>query len=232
MAHVTTLLAKAGHIYRTEGWGSLLRATFLFTLHLFYVSWVHQVYASVLEEDQSLRNNNLAPPLDDVTHMFLSTNEQVDDVEARGYEFRSVVRDSRAMLNAGATAACVFVGKELGNVVWVATTQQAMDSLKEAPFTVDFAGGECWTGRAWTNPKYRGSGLFSYADIKSRRRQLEQGIRVSKWALGEQNMPSKSIAARIGATVCGEGRYRRILWWSSWKERALGEGGQCRGQAL
>jgi len=222
MAHVTALLARARHIYRTEGWASLLRGTFLFALHLFYVRWVHQVYASVLENDPSLRGDDLTPALEDVTHMFLSTNEEVDDVEARGYEFRSLVLDSRAMLDAGATAACVFVGKELGNVVWVATTQQAMDSLKEAPFTVDFAGGECWTGRAWTNPKYRRSGLFSYGDIESRRRQLEQGIRVSKWALGEQNIPTKTIAARIGATVCAEGRYRRILWWKSWKERPLG----------
>jgi hypothetical protein len=222
MTDVTPLLARAKDIYRTEGWTSLLRGTFLFALHLLYVRWVQQVYASVLEHDQSLSNHNLAPPLDDVTHMFLSTNEEVDDVEARGYELRSVVRDAGAMLDAGATAACVFVGKELGNVVWVATTQQAMDSLKEAPFTVDFAGGECWTGRAWTNPRYRQAGLFSYADIKSRRRQLEQGIRVSKWALGEHNIPSKRIAARIGATPCAEGRYRRVLWWRSWKEIPLG----------
>ena len=183
--------------------------------------------ASVLENDHSLRGDDLTLALEDVTHMFLSTNEEVDDVEARGYEFRSLVRDSRAMLDAGATAACVFIGKELGNVVWVATTQQAMDSLKEARFTVDFASGECWTGRAWTNPKYRGSRLFSYADIKSRRRQLEQGIRVSKWALGEQNIPAKAIAARIGATVCAEGRYRRILWWESWKETPLAGGERC-----
>jgi len=223
MTDVTPLLARAKHIHRTEGWASLLRRALLFALQLFYTRQVYQVYASVLEHDRSLRGDSLKPPLDDVTHMFLSTNEEVDDVEAGGYEFRSLVRDAGAMLDAGATAVCVFVGEELGNVVWVATTQQAMDSLKEAPFTVDFAGGECWTGGAWTNPKYRQAGLFSYADIKSRRWQYEQGIRVSKWALGEHNIPSKRIAARIGATVCGEGRYRRILWWKSWKERPLAE---------
>ena len=218
MTDVTSLFARAKHVYRTEGWASLLRRSFLFALQLLFVHRVYYLYASVLEHDQSLRDDNLKPPFDDVSHMILFTNEEVDDLEARGYEFRSLIHDARERLDVGARASCVFVGKELANIVWVAMTQPAMDSLKEPPFSVDFAGRECWSGDAWTNPKYRRAGLFSYNDIMSRRQQFEQGIRVSKWAVGTNNTPTKRIAIRIGARVSAEGRRLRILWWKSWKE--------------
>jgi hypothetical protein len=218
MTDVTRLLARAKHIYRTDGWVSLLRRALLFTRQLLFVHRVYYLYASVLEHDQSLRDDNLTPPFDDVSHIILSTNEEVDDLEVRGYEFRSLIHDARARLDVGARASCVFVGKELANIVWVAMTQQAMDSLKEPPFRVDFAARECWTGDAWTNPKYRRAGLFSYNDIKSRRQQYEQGIRVSKWAVGRNNTPTKTISNRIGARISTEGRLLRILWWKSWKE--------------
>ncbi len=223
MADVTRLLARAKHVYRTEGWASLLRRALLFALQLLFVHRVYYLYASVLEHDQSLRDASLTPPFDDVSHIILSTNEEVDDLEARGYEFRSIVHDARARLDAGARASCVFVGKELANIVWVAMTQQARNSLKGPPFRVDFAARECWSGNAWANPKYRRAGLFSYNDIKSRRQQYEQGICVSKWAVGKNNTPTKRISSRIGARVSAEGRLLRILWWKSWIETPLSQ---------
>ena len=226
MTDATNLLTRAKHVYRTYGWASLLRRALLLALQLLFVHRVYYLYDCVLEHDQSLRNDNLTPPLDDVSHMFLSTNEEVDDLEARGYEFRSLVHDARARLDAGAWASCIFVGKELANIFWVAMTQPARDSLKGPPFRVDFAARECWTGDAWTNPKYRRAGLFSYNDIKSRRQQYEQGIRVSKWAVGKNNTPTRRISSRIGARVSAEGRFLRILWWKSWKETPLSQGQQ------
>ncbi len=223
MTDVTSLFARAKHVYRTDGWVSLLRRALLLALQLLFVHRVYYLYASVLEHDQSLKDDSLTPPFDDVSHMILSTSEEVDDLEARGYEFRSLIHDARARLDAGARASCVFVGKELANIVWVAMTQPARDSLKGPPFRVDFAARECWTGDAWTNPKYRRAGLFSYNDIKSRRQQYEQGIRVSKWAVGTNNTPTRRISSRIGAKVSAEGRFLRILWWKSWTEMPLSQ---------
>ncbi len=127
MTDVTSLLSRAKHVYRTEGWASLLRRALLFALQLLFEQRGCYLYASVLAHDQSLRDDRLTPPFDDVRHMILSTNEEVDDLEARGYEFRSLIHDARARLDAGARASCVFVGKELANIVWVAMTQQVME---------------------------------------------------------------------------------------------------------
>ena len=114
-----------------------------------------------------------------------------------------------------------LVGHELGNIVWVATSQQAKDSLPDTPFEIDFPGGECLSGDAWTNPKFRRAGLLAYGDIKRRQFMVSQGIRVSSWAIDRRNIAPQRFVERLDPRIRAEGRLLRFLCWRSWKERPL-----------
>lgn len=225
------LASRTKHVYRTEGWVSLLRRALAFALGLLVSYRVYYLYALRLEDIDGTRDAGPPPPMEHVSAVVLSTNEEVDAVEAGGYEFRSLVPDARARLDAGAVATCVFVGKELANIVWVAMTQEAKDSLHEPPFRIDFAGGECWSGDGWTNPGYRRAGLLAYGDVKRRRFQTEQGMRVSRWAVEKGNVPPRRFVEGLGATISAEGRLLRVLWWTSWKENAVPAADRPRNRA-
>jgi len=86
---------------------------------------------------------------------------------------------------------------------------------------MDFSGGECLSSDGWTNPKFRRSGLLAYGDIKRRQFQVSQGIRVSSWAIARRNIPPQRFVERLDPRIRAEGRYLRILWCRSWKERPL-----------
>jgi hypothetical protein len=82
------------------------------------------------------------PKIDDFALKIVSTNEEADELEAQGLEFRSQVLNARKRLDKGAIAFCIFVGKELANVSWVAMTLEAKNSLGQPPFRVDFSNNE------------------------------------------------------------------------------------------
>ncbi|MDY6918055.1 MAG: hypothetical protein SVP26_08960, partial [Chloroflexota bacterium] len=221
MGQVKELVRTARRVRATEGPVPLLRRALAFAVGLVFLYRVYNLYVLTLEDTDGLGDEGPAPPMEGVSYVVLSTNQQVDDLEADGYEFRALVRDARARLDAGAVATCVFVGKELANVCWVATTQEAADSLNEPPFHIEYGNRECCSGDGWTNPRYRRAGLLAYGDVKRRQYQYQQGIRVSKWAVEKSNVPTNKVASRIGARVPIQGRLLRILGWKWWKEEAV-----------
>jgi len=220
MSRPAELYSKAKHTYREGGVLLLFRRGLGLLRYLLFEHRAYSFYSIVLERDQ-IPEHAVKPAIENVSHRIVSSSKEADLLEEEGFEFSSRVPDARRRLDAGAIATCVFVGHELGNIVWVATSQQARDSLPDPPFRIDLSGGECLSGDAWTNPKFRRAGLLTYGDIKRRQFLVSQGIRVSSWAIDRRNIPPQRFVERLDPRIRSEGRYLRILWWSSWKERPL-----------
>ena len=104
-----------------------------------------------LEDIGRLNEAEFRPRVAGVSFKVVSSNGEADEVEAQGLEFRSCGSDAREWLENGAIACCVFVGRELGNVVWVATNERAQHIIGEPPYRVDYSNNETCAGGLWTN---------------------------------------------------------------------------------
>ena len=222
---LTSLFSRAKQIYQNEGVESLVRRGFAFMLYPLFEYRAYYLTGYNLENLRQLNEADFMPRVDDLTIRIVTSNQEADALEADGLEFASASGDfsfdMRRALDSGAIAFCTYVGKELAAIGWVALTKQAMDSLNERPMRVDFSKGESFTGNIWTNPKYRRMGLRLYRTYKKREFLADKGIKITLGYAAKRNVGAVRGIVRIDSTVYGEGRYLRILWWKSWKEKPL-----------
>jgi len=228
MGRLTALFTRAKQVYQTEGFITLMRRGLAFLRYRLLEYRTYYLYAAPIEGVlRASETNNIAPKVDGLSVRVVSSNDEADELEAQGFEFRSKASDVVERLDSGAAAFCVFVGRELASIGWAALTQEAMDSLDEPPYKVHFADHESCTGRYWTNPKYRGEGLAPYASFNAFKFLYDRGIRVNRTAMNTANISSVRATERAGFTAYGEGRYLRILWWKSWKEEPVSPQGSA-----
>jgi RimJ/RimL family protein N-acetyltransferase len=222
MDRLTTLFTRAKQVYQTEGPVNLMRRGLAFVQYRLLEYRTYYLYEARIEEAlRALGEDPMVPTVGGLTVRAVLSNAEADELEAQGFEFRSRATDAVKRLDSGAAASCVFVGRELASIGWAALTREAMDSLDEPPYTVHFADHESCTGRYWTNPKYRGEGLAPYASFNAFKLLRDRGIRVNRTAMNTANVPSVRATERAGFKAYGEGRYLRVLWWKSWKEKPL-----------
>ena len=86
---------------------------------------------------------------------------------------------------------------------------------------VDFSKGEGCRGDVWTNPRFRRLGLHAYGNFKRLEFMLDKGLVISRGAIAKSNTVALGTNKRLDAEVYAEGRYRRVLWWRSWREKPL-----------
>ena len=223
MRSTTVLFKTAKQIYRTEGLTPLLRRGFAFVEGCFFRYETYYLYELPTENVRELNEADFLPNIDNFILKTISTNQEADDLEADGFEFRSQVINARERLDNGAIAFCIFVEQDLAHIGWVAMSQEGKDSLNEPPYKTDCSAHEAWWGGVWTNPKYRRMGLLTYADIKRLEFLLDKGIVTSRYLTTKGNIASLKSNARFNSRIYGEGRYLRILWWKLWKERPLSQ---------
>ncbi len=221
MERPSVLLNRSREILETEGFVPLVKRGLSFIAGHFFKYETYYLYESDGSTYRRRSDTDFVPKVDGLSFRVIHTNEEADELEAQGFQFREHAGDARSKLNNGAIAFCVFVGHDLGNIGWLCTTQQARDSLNEPPPEVDFSNGEAWAGGAWTNPKYRRMGLHTYCGLKRDEWWLQKGIVKSKWAVAKTNVASLTAESKTGAVRYGEGRLIKVLWWKSWKEKPL-----------
>jgi hypothetical protein len=221
MGRIADKYGKARRVYHAEGLKPLTREAAVFATGLLFLHQTYYVCANITENVERLSEATLTPKVDDFTLEIVSSNQQAEALEARGFVFRSQVDNATERLEKGAIAFCIFVGGELANVAWLATTQQAQDSLNEPPVSVDYAGNEAYTGSAWTHPKHRQAGLHSYSTFKRMEFSLRNGIARNLYVVGKKNLAPQAADARFGNVRYGEARLLKVLWWKSWRERPL-----------
>lgn len=222
ISRLTVLFTRAKQILQTEGFPPLVRRGFPFVVRRFFDYQTYYLYETALQEIPKEQNEaDSLPRTQDFTLKIVSTNQEADELKAEGLQFRSHVSNSRERLEKGAIAFCIFIERELASVGWIATTQEAKDSLNEPPYKVDFSNKESCTGSSVTDPKYRGMGLMAYSLFKRFEFLRERGRVRDRAAVAKSNIASKMGGAKVGSQIHAEARYLRILWWESWKERPL-----------
>ncbi len=160
------------------------------------------------------------PRIQNFTFKIISTTQQADELADEGFEFHALdgYRDD---LNRGVIAFCVFVGRELVHIGWVAMTEEAKKSAEDLPYRVVFSNKVACTGGTRTIPKYRGNGLMAYGYFKRFRFLKERGILTSRNAVNAENIVSQKVHAKFGPKIHAKARHIRILKWQLWIEKPL-----------
>ena len=215
------LFERAKQILQTEGFLSLGKRGFAFGASHLFEYQTYYLWGNVVEDVRNSNEADFMPETDNFTLKIISTNQEADELEDGGLEFRSQVDNARERLDSGAVAFCIFIGWELANISWVAMTQQAMDSLNERPFKVDFSNNESWSGGVWTNPKYRRMGLSLYSNFKRLEFQFGNGMVIDLGSIAKGNIIAQKAHAVFSPRAYVEGRCLKMLWWKFWKERQL-----------
>ncbi len=221
MSRPTELFTRAKQILPTEGLMPLVRRALSFVVGHFFQYGTCYLYEYHTETIRNLNQADFMPKIDDFTLKIVSTNQEAEELEAEGLEFRSQSIKSRKALDKGGVAFCVFVEGQLAHISWAGMTQEAKDALSEPPYKVDFSNGEAFTGGAWTSPRYRRKGLTDYSGFQVRQLLWESGITVVRGAVRTDNAAGLRSFTRLGRRWYAEARYLRILWWKYWKEKPL-----------
>ncbi len=223
------LVTRSKQVYLSDGFLPLLRRALAFAVGLLFFRRSYLIYVDPLEKLQPPNEADLMPRVGNHTSKAVSSNQEADDLAARGLEFRSQVPNGRERLDKGAVALCTFVGRELACIEWVALSQQACDAMGQPPYSVDFSREEAWSGGLWTNPKYRRMGLRRYSSFKTLEFLLSRGIQTTRTAIARDNIAAHRSRPQFLPGPFAEGRYLRVLWWKSWKEKPLTGGQMCTG---
>lgn len=221
MEKASALISKARQVHRTQGLAHLLRRGLAFAFRQFFAYDTYYLYEDDGSGYRRLRESDVLPRVEGVSFRVIRTNEEAAALESRGFIFRECIPDARERLAKGAIAFCTFVGSDLATVTWLATTQQAQDSLNEPPVKVDFARNEAWCGGSWTNPRYRRARLHTYNSYWMIDYCYSNGVVRDRYAIAKRNAAALGADDGFGNTRYGEGRLLKLLWWRSWNERPL-----------
>ncbi len=162
-----------------------------------------------------------APKIQNFIFEIVPTNQRLDGLVAQGFDFGIHGIRAREKLDKGALMFCIFVEKELASIHWAATTQEAMNVQIKIPYKVDFSNSEAYLGWVETNPRYRRLGLFMYIFSEKLRLLAMMGKTTGKCFVARNNIASRKATIKCGGRIYSEGRYLKILWWKSWKEKPV-----------
>jgi hypothetical protein len=212
---LTSIAIRGEGLLKEEGPFCLLKKGMTFLGHYFFENQTYLVYEYAIKK----RNEaEFQPRLRDYCVHVICNNRQADDLEVKGFKFRSSYIYARTNLDKGAIAVCIFVGRELAHISWVALTREAKQFIDYIPFQIDFANNEACTGSALTFPKFRGSGLGAYGFFMKLEILRQMGIKIARCSVAANNIASQKSLAKFDPKIKSTGRYLRILWWHSWKE--------------
>lgn len=212
---VTTIATMVKDILQREGVVSLLRRGFAFMRQYFFQYGTFYVYEHTMKE----RNEaDFLPKIQNFTVHIVHTNQQADELEADGFEFRSSSIHARRNLDKGAIAFCIFVESELAHIGWVAMTEEAKSKVDPLPFQINFSNKEACVGATLTILKYRGKGLMVYGYYKRFEFLRENGITTSRNAAATRNIASQKAHARFSPKIHSKARYLKILRWQFCRE--------------
>lgn len=223
LCRLRELFRVAKHIFQTEGVPPLLRRGFAFLISHFFQYETYYLYEiDIPKVLKKTKETNLLPKIQDFILKIVYTNEQADELDREGFEFRSQLINARKKLDKGAIAFCIFVGHELASIGWITLNNAAKDSLIDLPLQVDFPHREVCTGGAVTNPKYRNRGLMRYNYFKRLELLEENGWRKDRAAVAKSNIAAQAGVARIGGVnIYAEARFLELLCWKFWREKPL-----------
>ena len=218
MHRLQVLLTRVRHILRKEGSGRLLRMVLLTLVSYFFRYERYYLYKNTLAD---MDEDKIKPGVPDFSFRAVSTNREADALVGEGFEFAHSDGVHREWLDKGATAFCVFAGRELAFIAWAAMNEKAQRTVSYIPMPVNFDGGDAYAAGMYTYPKYRRAGVGTYGYYKRSQYLRERGVKSLWGAVYIGNRTVHKAAEGKGSYIYGRGRLLKILWWKSWKEKPL-----------
>jgi len=215
-----SLWIKIRDIYKRDGFGGLWERAITFPgrRHFLGLRWEARYYiehALVERNEQDFLSKIL-----DITFYLVRSNQEADELETQGYEFRSYQEKARRCLESGSIAFCFFVGHELAHIGWVSLTTQSKPCIDDW-IEVDFANRESCTGATITIPEFRGKGLMTYGYYKRLEYLKQMGSVRTRASVGTKNIASLRTHAKFDPRIYARARYMKVLWWESWEVKPI-----------
>ena len=212
------LFDKALTVYKNEGLLSVLTSTFRY---LFQNIFSYETYYLIKLSIQSVEiiKKKQIDITDKLTTRWIASNAEADELAKEFEDFRSYNTNAHHILDAGGIAICIYVGKEIANTSWLATSKDAMKTMTNLPMRVDFDNREVYSGYSYTVPKYRRSGLRYYRQIFRYGIMKEMGFETKRSAIRTSNYAALGAASdKPEQIVYARACYLKLLGFKFWKE--------------
>ncbi len=213
---VNEVLKRGIYVLQKEGAWSFLNQVFSFLGSFFYSRGSYYIYEKTLTKNERYQFNT---KLQNATIKIISTMEEFEQLGSNGYDFKMMLFKDK--LKKGAVAFCAFANKELAQVSWVAFNEKAKKEIDYLPFEVAFQNKEACTGASFTEPKFRGKGLYSYIYAYIYPYLAQRGIVKVKFTIEVNNTFPQKAQSKLNSIIIGKGYYLKILWWEFWKEEPI-----------
>lgn len=200
---------------KTNGLRNFVKSGLEFIVGCFFVYREYWIYEMPL---QCASRAEFKPKLGNCDLRIIESARQLKDLVAQGFQLGIRYIGLEKAVDKGTVVICIFVGRELAFIRWVATTEESMKQCCGIPYPVDFLNKEVYLSWSETTPGYRRAGLFEYSYFKMAEFFVRKNKTIAKALVDRDNISVQRAAAKIDGKLCGEGRYLKILWWKSWKE--------------
>lgn len=204
---------------QTEGLPSFVRRAFLFVVRPFFTYGNYYIYEKDLSRYEEVIK--FKPKVPNCIIKVVCTLGDLDKLAAEGYDLK--VMDFRPKLEKDALAFCLFVGRKLAHITWVAPNQGAKREIDYLPYKINFEAGEVCSGASFTDPAYRRRGFLSHTYSYIFAYLVKKGVVKDRFTIEVNNVASQKAHAKFTPTIIGIGRYLKILRWQSWKEKPMEE---------
>ena len=215
---INELFKRGIYILQKEGSGTFLNRLFLYLSNFFYSRGTYYIYEKPLTKDEKY---SFQTKLSNVEVKIISTPEEFEQFVSNGYDFKMMLFKDK--LEKGTVAFCAFINKELAHVSWVAFNEKAKREIDNLPFKIAFQNKEACVGASFTEPKFRGKGLYSYIHTCIFPYLAQRGIVKDKFTIEANNISPQKAHAKFNSTITGKGHYLKILWWEFWREEPVKE---------
>lgn len=128
---LSVLFARAKNAFQTNGLTAVLSRGFAF---LIFHYGTYYLYEHTIKEENEA---DFVPRIENFTFKIVSNHREADELAANGFgDFRQHFISARRSLDKGAIAFCVFIGRELAHIGWVAMTEEAKKSILDLLFQI------------------------------------------------------------------------------------------------
>jgi len=212
------MFKKVLMIYKNEGVFSVIKSVFHY-LFQNILSYETYYLLKIHVKDSQIKQKKPVDFADKLTFKWIESNVEANELSKEFEDFRSYTTKAHHILDAGGTAICIYVGKEVASTAWLATSKTAMKTMTDLPVHVDFNNKEVYSGYSYTIPKYRRSGLRYYRLRFRYKMFTEKGFEILCSAIRTNNYVSlKANSDRPAHTVTAKVHILKILGLRFWKE--------------
>jgi ribosomal protein S18 acetylase RimI-like enzyme len=178
------------------------------------------LYESLLvERDEA----DFIPHLGNLTCILVKSKAHLKELAASGFNLSPLNAEAGSMLEQGALAGLLFVGKELASMEWAAASERANRAINIYPLKMDFSRKEAYASGVWTAPEYRRNGLHTYVYYRLYDSLRKNGVVTVKSIVATDNITAQKAHQRFAPQerVYATARYLKVLGMQFWSEEPL-----------